>query len=295
MNSCNACGRTSFAFLSMQKNGWRIGRCRACDLVQIVPIPPRKEIRLLYRNDWDHFAPYLSQISAHRNYFQTLFSFVVRSCSLGTSPRVLDVGSATGILLSFLKKKNVRAIGIDVSRDAVSYCKSHALEAYEGTLFEVVKKKKWKATFDAVFACQMIEHEQDPLKFLKTVKNILKPNGIVVITTPNHDTLWRKIMGKRWIGYQHPEHLYFFTPKTLKHLLLAAGLSVQSSGPDFPRSYDVGYACRRLGEYIPTLSWLFRPFERVFQNVQIPVPCNPWGDFLTIGRNRKNPAISVYT
>jgi SAM-dependent methyltransferase len=252
--------------------------------VQVVPQPSQKEIRLLYRNDWKHFAPYQSQTDAHRTYFQTLFSFIFPLHNGRGLPRVLDVGSATGVFLSLLKKKGIRATGVDVSRDAVSYCRNRGLEAYEGTLFEIAKEKKWKGVFDAVFACQVIEHENDPFTFLKTMKRIIKPNGIVVITTPNHDTVWRRIMGKRWIGYQHPEHLFFFTPETLINLMHAVGLTVSLVRPDFSRPYNVGYAFRRLGDYIPKLYWFFRPFERLFQNVQISVPFNPWGDFLAIGR-----------
>jgi len=287
MKKCNSCNGTSFDLIKIQENGWRIGRCRKCELVQVIPQPSQKEIRLLYRNDWEHFLPYQSQTDAHRTYFQTLFSFVVRSRSLERLPRVLDVGSATGVFLSLLKKKGIRGVGVDVSRDAVSYCRNHGLEAYEGTLFEVVKKKKWQGMFDAVFACQVIEHERDPLTFLKTVKRIIKPNGIIVITTPNHDTWWRILMGKRWIGYQHPEHLFFFTPKVLTKLMHTAGLTVTSVRPDFPRPYSVPYAFRRLSDYLPAFSPLFSRFRRWTAGIQISVPFNPWGDFLVIGRKSK--------
>lgn len=290
---CNACHGRSFNLIKMQENGWRIGRCQNCKLVQITPQPSQKEIRLLYRNDWKHFAPYQSQTEAHRTYFQTLFSFVLRSRSLGRLPWVLDVGSATGVFLSLLKKKKILAVGVDVSRDAVSYCRNHGLEAYEGTLFEVAKKKRWHGVFDAVFACQVIEHEKDPLTFLKTVKRIVKPNGIIVITTPNHDTWWRILLGKRWIGYQHPEHLFFFTPKTMTKLMHTAGLTVTFLGPDFSRPYSVPYAFRRLCDYLPAFSPLFCRFQGWTAGIQISVPFNPWGDFLVIGRNLKNRAISV--
>jgi len=287
MMKCNACHGRSFDLIKMQENGRRIGRCQNCKLVQITPQPSQKEIRLLYRNDWKHFAPYQSQTEAHRTYFQTLFSFVLRSRSLGRSPRILDVGSATGVFLSLLKKRGTQGVGVDVSRDAVSYCRKNGLEDYEGTLFEVVKKKKWKSVFDAVFACQVIEHERDPLTFLKTMKSIIKPNGIIVITTPNHDTWWRILMGKRWIGYQHPEHLFFFTPKVLTKLMHTAGLTVTSVRLDFSRPYSVPYAFRRLSDYLPTFSPLFFRFRRWTAGMQISVPFNPWGDFLIIGRKSK--------
>ena len=285
MNRCVCCRQTSFTLLKTQRNGWRIKKCQMCGLVQVVPMPSRKAISALYFHDWEHFSAYQSQRPAHQTYFRQFLSYVLQKASKKRSLRLLDIGSATGILLLAAKEQGMSAVGVDVSHDAVSYCTKHGLTAYQGTLADVSARKTWHHVFDVVTACQVIEHERDPLTFFRTVARVLKPDGICIVTTPSHDTVWQKVMGVRWIGYQHPEHLFFFTPVTLQRFMETAGLTVALTRLDFSRPYSVGYAFRRLGDYIPGLRWFFRPFERLFQNVQISVPFNPWGDFLLIGRN----------
>ena len=288
MKQCACCHTSAFEPVKHQKNGWQIVRCLSCGLVQVCPQPSDREIGLLYAHDWEHFTPYMSQTDAHRRYFETLLSFLLTLLSKKKPFRILDVGSATGVFLSVLKKHQIAGVGVDVSLDAVSFCKKQGLEAYQGTLVRVAGQKKWHGVFDAVAACQVIEHEQDPFAFFTTVKKLLKPNGIVVVTTPNHDVWWRRWMGNAWIGYRHPEHLFFFTPDTLSLLMRKAGLSVSLVRKDFPRQYSVSYAFNRLSDYMPMFSFVFQFFARRTESLHIFTPFNPWGDFLIIGKNTTN-------
>ena len=91
-------------------------------------------------------------------------------------------------------------------------------------------------------------------------------------------------MGKFWIGFSHPEHLYFFTPVTMVRLLKKAGFREVTVELDLKRSYTLGYAVKRLGDYIPFLSPFTRIVSRALSNVIIPIPFNPWGDMLVIAR-----------
>jgi len=259
-------------------------RCLTCGLVQIAPTPTSQEVRALYAHDWPHFSPYQSQRSAHQAYFSRILTFLLPLVSAKKRLRILDIGSATGILLSEAGRRGIEAVGVDVSHDAVAYCRTHGLTAFEGTAKGVARRNKWRHRFDVVTACQVIEHEQDPLAFFETIRHVLTPGGIVIVTTPNYDTPWRKVMGTRWIGYQHPEHLFFFTPGTLSLFLTKAKLNVSLVRPDFPRPYLLGYAFRRLREYIPGMEWGFGPFERLLKDVQISVPVNPWGDMLLVAK-----------
>lgn len=284
MKQCACCHGSAFELVKSQQNGWQIVRCCSCGLVQVCPKPSKQEINLLYQNDWEHFTPYVSQTDAHRKYFETLLSFLLKLLPKNKPFRMLDVGSATGVFLSVLKKHHIAGVGVDVSLDAVSFCKKQGLEAYQGTLSMVARQKKWRGRFDAIVACQIIEHESDPFTFFTTVKKLLKPNGIVVLTTPNHDVWWRMLMGGKWIGYRHPEHLFFFTPDTLSLLMGKAGLSVFLVRKDFSRQYSVSYAFSRLSDYMPMFSPIFQWFARHTQSLHLSTPFNPWGDFLIVGK-----------
>lgn len=267
-----------------KEKGMYIMKCTSCGLVQRVPFPTPAEVKKLYAHDWEHFTPYRSQTRSHRVYFETLLSFLLRVLPNKNTLRILDVGSATGIFLSVCKNRKVSAVGVDVSNDAVLYCRKKGFRVYHGTLTHVVNQKQWRSAFDVVVACQVIEHEPDPLRFFQTVRRVLKPGGLCVVTTPDHDTWWRSIMRSRWIGYYHPEHLFFFTPDTLSRIMQKAGLSVSMVQRDFSRGYTLSYALQRLDDYMPLHTHPFQYLANRTKGLPVSLSCNPWGDIIVVCR-----------
>lgn len=281
--TCDVCGSVAHRFVHRQSNGWEIRECRRCRLVQILPKPSMKDVAGLYEHDWAHFSPYVSQTSAHREYFKKLLRFITRTMNGEThGKRILDVGCATGLLLEEAKSIGMTAVGIDISEDAVSHCRSKGLAAINTTLPEFSTEKI--PAFDIITACEVIEHEYDPIMMIKSAYYLLKPSGIFVVTTPNFNTFYRKLFGGRWVGYQHPEHLWFYTPQTISDAFSRAGFTNVSIRSDFPRKYELSYAFRRLGEYFPAGKFLFTPLERVAHALHLTNPINPWGDMLVVGR-----------
>src|SRR3954452_364817 len=55
--------------------------------------------------------------------------------------------------------------------------------------------------------------------------NLLRPGGALYLTTPNFNSLSRRVVGPRWRAIEYPEHLNLFTPRTLDGLLTRAGLT----------------------------------------------------------------------
>lgn len=283
LKQCDSCGSKKHSFVHRQSNGWEIRECGTCHLVQILPKPSRSDVARLYEHDWEHFSPYVSQTSAHREYFKKLLRFIIHATDGEThGRRLLDVGCATGLLLEEAKSIGMTVVGIDISADAVSYCRSKGQAVINTTLPEFSKEKI--PAFDIITACEVIEHEYDPIMMIKSAYYLLKPSGIFVVTTPNFNTFYRKLFGGRWVGYQHPEHLWFYTPQTISDAFSRAGFTNVSIRSDFPRKYELSYAFRRLGEYFPAGKFLFTPLERVAHALHLTNPINPWGDMLVVGR-----------
>jgi 2-polyprenyl-3-methyl-5-hydroxy-6-metoxy-1,4-benzoquinol methylase len=197
--------------------------------------------------------------------------------------KLLDVGCATGILLSVAQKFGMNVMGVDISKSAVRYVRKLGFPVVNGTVSSVVKRVKLDR-FDVITACQIIEHEYDPIEMCRTVRTMLTNSGIFVLSTPNFDTVWRKLMGKSWIGFTHPEHLFFFTPATIVRLLKKSGFRQVTVEPDLKRRYTLGYAISRLGDYVPSCSSITKPLSEYVSRVKIPMPVNPWGDMLVIAR-----------
>lgn len=244
-------------------------RCRFCGLVQIASMPSEKEIAALYREDLDHFEPYIQQIPVHREYFKKELRNIKKRGTL------LDIGCAMGVLLEEAKKVGYKVQGIDISKDAVAYCRKKGLKV----------SQTWpKMQFDVITAFEIIEHERDPLGMMNRVYSLLKEGGVVVLTTPNHSSFWRIIMGKWWVGYRHPEHVTFWDPVSLAFLMNKAGFTHIDVHRDTPRPFPLAFVFTRGADYFPWAGWLLRPIGKLFDHWKVTNPINPWDDLIVYGR-----------
>ena len=194
---------------------------------------------------------------------------------------LLDIGCALGVLLEEAQKQGIEAYGIDVSHDAVAYCKKRGLGVFQGTLTTARLPKEKQ--FDMITAFEVIEHEQNPLGMMKRVQTLLKNGGIAVLTTPNHNTFWRKIMGKWWVGYRHAEHLTFWNLRSLKELMKRSGFTEVTVERDTPRPFPLSFLFTRAADYFPWAAWILKPIGNILKSLNIVNPINPWDDIIAIG------------
>ena len=290
---CVLCGGIRFSFVH------KLGECETCGLVQVVAMPSEKEISQLYHEDLEHFEPYIAQIPVHRKYFRNELQFVIPdpigdrswfsnktktdSRLRGNDRKLLDIGCAMGILLEEARRVGYRAKGIDISHDAVLYCRKKKLQVFEGTLSSGVNKLQ-KKSFDVITAFEIIEHERDPFGMMRRVHTLLKNGGVAVLTTPNHDSYWRKIMGKWWVGYHHPEHVTFWDPGSLRELFERAGFRDIAIARDSPRPFPLSFVFTRGADYIPWAAWILKPVGKFLDRFSLKNPINPWDDLIVFAR-----------
>ena len=277
MMQCIVCGGRRF----------KKGECLSCGLVQAVPMPTDAEIAALYHDDMEHFEPYIREISVHREYFrkkiQEIKKLYLRPATNDLPSTFLDIGCAMGVLLEEAQKGGYRAQGVDISKDAVAYCRKKHLDVLEGTVVSVGKKLR-ENSFDVVTAFEIIEHERDPLGMMRRVHSLLKDGGIAVATTPNHDSFWRKIMGKWWVGYRHPEHVTFWDPRSLTYLMNKAGFDRIDIRRDCPRPFPLSFVCTRGADYFPWAAGILKPMGRFLDRCTIRNPINPWDDLIVTAK-----------
>lgn len=82
--------------------------------------------------------------------------------------------------------------------------------------------------FDVIYLGQVIEHLLDPYQFCKQVKSLLKPHGLLILTTPNLDSVQIDLFGPCWSHWHPPFHRYIFSPRGLRLLGEDAGLKMQA-------------------------------------------------------------------
>ncbi len=261
--NCVVCGNPRFSRIH------HLAKCTTCGLVAVVPMPSEKEIAALYHEDIEHFEPYIEQIPVHREYFRKKIKEIKKRGAL------LDIGCAMGVLLEEAKKAGYRVQGVDISADAVAYCRKKGLRV----------SQTWPTSrFDVITAFEIIEHERNPLGMMKRVYTLLNKGGMGVLTTPNHDSLWRKIMGKWWVGYHHPEHVTFWNKESLTYLLKKSGFKKITIQRDSPRPFPLSFVFTRSADYIPWAAWILRPIGKLLDTFDILNPINPWDDLIVFAQ-----------
>jgi SAM-dependent methyltransferase len=139
------------------------------------------------------------------------------------SGRLLELGCAYGFFLSEAQR-TFEAQGIEISTDAVAYCRSQGLNVEQGELTKDFIHKH--ARFDAAVMLDVIEHLPDPEQTLRRLHQLLTPGGHIIITTGDWDSLLSRAMGASWRLMTPPQHLFFFSRKTLRMLLERIGFEV---------------------------------------------------------------------
>jgi SAM-dependent methyltransferase len=82
-------------------------------------------------------------------------------------------------------------------------------------------------TFDVVTMWDVLEHVPRPRAALAQIRRWLKPEGWLLLRTPNAGSLQARFWGRFWAGFDAPRHLVAFDPDTLTAILQAQGFSVR--------------------------------------------------------------------
>ncbi len=146
-----------------------------------------------------------------------------RSC--GT--RLLDVGCSTGALLSVARDSGWTVTGIELGKSSAAYAvEKLGLEVHQGSLFDFPGTE---ASWDVIAFLEVVEHLESPGAALQRIASWLKPGGVLLLSTPNFDSLFRRIFGTRWwVVNCEDEHIVLFNRATLEQALRAAGLELVS-------------------------------------------------------------------
>ena len=197
-------------------NEWgRHVRCRNCRLVYVNPTEKASSINQHYSEARNTHAPTIRE-----SYLKTAKSQVRLIQKYSKGKRLLDVGCAQGFFLFCASQAGYIAKGVELSRDAVQYATGEFGVDVEAKPFEEMQFAD--GHFDVVTLWQTLEHVPFPLLTLKEVHRILKPGGLVAVSTPNIEALPARILGKRWWDIKRL-HINQFSTRTLAGILQNAG------------------------------------------------------------------------
>ncbi len=137
---------------------------------------------------------------------------------------IIDLGTADGRMLHSIKEKfpESRCIGVEFNQELVNFGKSHfpEIEIVQGDIQVLDFSDK---SFDSVLLTAVIEHVPDPEKVVSEAYRILKPGGILVLTSP--DPFWEYLATK--VGHlKDGQHNRVMTLSQLSNLIKQNGFTV---------------------------------------------------------------------
>jgi len=213
--NCGICGgEKASPFLTVKK--YELVKCQSCGLIFVANFSQSETSysddyftqKNEYLNRWDEFC----------SIFESLIDKMLRFKKTG---KLLDVGAGVGILLSVAAKKGFEVKGVEVSEWASAFARNEkGLDIITGKLEAANFKKE---SFDVVVINHALEHIEDPKGSLNEIYKILKEDGLLVIGVPNAGSIMAKIKGPDWASLRPEEHIWHFTPDTLKKLLKLSG------------------------------------------------------------------------
>jgi len=204
--------------------GGKYGRhvkCRNCHLIYVNPIEKGSKINEDYsqRKSADASIIRESRLRAAKSQVE-----LIKRYKKGTN--LLDIGCGEGFFLYNASRAGYVAKGIELSQDAAAYAKREFSLAIEARAFE--ERQFPENCFDIVTLWQVLEHLPYPLAILKEAHRILKPGGLLIVSTPDIEGIPARIFRRKWWNIRKL-HINQFTTKTLTDILQNAGFKNVSS------------------------------------------------------------------
>lgn len=141
--------------------------------------------------------------------------------------RVLDVGCSRGSLLAAGVKLGFRMEGVEPAPSMAAAARAQGLTAHTGLLEDIGFAA---ASFDAVTLFEVIEHLKGPLTLLRECRRVLKPGGLLVLSTGNTASWTVAAMRERWDYFHIAKdggHISFYNPRSVALLASRSGFAVE--------------------------------------------------------------------
>ncbi len=229
------------------EGSWNLKQCTdiECGLIWLDPMPITEDLEQAYCNYYTHhsisIAKKFQALTVAKQLYHKGKKFLKnRLVSLpginrdrwlsdnlyleGLKPgKLLDLGCGRGDFLQLMQSQGWQVEGVEFDRKAAAYATNHYhITVHTSNIFEI---NYASGTFEAIILNNVIEHLPNPAETLAECLRILKPNGKLILITPNSKSWGAKIFKQYWRGWEPPRHLFLFSPQNLASLALIAGFT----------------------------------------------------------------------
>lgn len=214
---CLQCGSSDLETLLTYKKA-HLSKCRSCDFIFSRWIPTEEELTTYYEEEYER-NDYLSPVTRTR--YNELLDQMEPFRKTG---KLLDVGTGIGFFAEEAIKRGWEVHGVELTDEAIEICESKGVKMIKGILDA---KNYAPESFDIITSFEVIEHINNPADELENYQKLLRKGGLVYVTTPNFNSLLRYRLKDMYNVILYPEHLSYYTPKTLKQLFRRFGFKTK--------------------------------------------------------------------
>ena len=233
---------------------YNVVRCRGCGLMRTNPRPTQESIGMYYP---DSYGPYLGTVvdstkaEGHKGikrFLKPIVNRIFRSYGkvlpVLEPARMLEVGCASGSFLHHMAGQGWAVHGIEFSKSAARAANKLGYSVHAGSLESAPQPEE---PFDLIVGWMVLEHLHDPIASLRRLRDWVKPDAWLVLSTPNAGSFEFRLFKGKGYALQVPTHLHHFTPQSLEKVLSVAGWRL-----------DRIYHQRTLNNFIGSLGYMLR-------------------------------------
>lgn len=233
LSSCRICGRGGLSRIAGRlRNGpGSVLRCAACDLGMLEAFPPDQDLAAFYDEEYRRsFSARPGEGSDPERLFADYKEYQGGRISrladvLTPDTRLLEIGCSAGMFLHHVAPRIKEAFGIDFD----SASAAHAARVSGAKTFSVPLPRTGipERSLDVICLFQTLEHVPRPVETLREAARWLRPGGTLCVEVPNiNDPLLTLYDAPAYRDfYYHSAHLWYFSPKSLRTSVEAAGFS----------------------------------------------------------------------
>jgi len=221
---CPLCDERTFSEWG-KINAFTIMRCVKCGVGITSPFPTAETLAAsntsIYTVDQRVMA-YLSR----RKYFEKRYAGYVKQIkAFKASGRLLDIGCNIGLFLHVAQQQGFDVEGVELNKACAEYGNSNLNIAIHTDYLGSIGFQD--ESFDVVTMFDVLEHIPDLHGVMKEVQRILKKDGLLVVQSPNIDSLMSRLTKAKWNWLTPPDHVYHFTPATLSSCIERHGFEIR--------------------------------------------------------------------
>ena len=207
---CPYCGGTSCLYVSTpdvnrkaSNDIFNLNRCNACGLMFVVN--PPADLGLYYTDDY-HFSPESAEeLEPHLPGQQFKIDLVKNHISNG---KLMEIGPSNGAFCYLAQKAGFDVSAIEMDPSCAKFLNEKlGVKTFNSAdpagIFRADEQQ-----YDAICMWHSLEHITEPWVLLERAIERLNPGGIFVIACPNPQSSQVRLMGKHWVHFDLPRHLY---------------------------------------------------------------------------------------